>query len=703
MEPCQLEAESAAMTERRPRFRAGVDTGGTFTDVVLYDVDTGDARAWKLPSTPGDPSEAIFGGLEAIADRLGASLTDVMELRHGTTVGTNALIQEKIAKTGLVTTKGFRDVIEIRRQQRPDTYDLSVPKPSPIASREMRYEVTERTTANGDVQQATDLEELDAVISCLREDKVEAVAICYLHSYANPANEKATHERLVGALPNVFVCSSSALAPEFREYPRMATTLVNAALGPVLEKYLVNLNTRAMRAGMPPRVWVMHSNGGVMSSASAAKAPARTISSGPSAGVVAASAISGRLGLQNAVTFDMGGTSTDVCLIVDGQALMVSEKVVEGNPIRLPTYDVQSVGGGGGSLARVDEGGFLRVGPESAGADPGPACYLRGGSLPTVTDANVVLGRLSSDRVLGGTMPIDADAAYRAIEGLGEARGLDTTEAAAAVITVVNSEMVRAVRLQTIERGFDPREFALVAFGGAGPLHAVEVAQEVGFRRVVIPSAPGLLCALGLLVADLRADFGRTRPVLVESEDALETVSVVFADLEREARAWLRDESPTAGTGNVARSVDMRFEGQSYEINVPVQTGETGVDWVTQTSEYFRGIYERRYGQRLRLPTEIVTFRVQATVRTGEQDLTEIRGLAPETEDPREQPRAASRRVYFAGAGWVDTKLISRDSLKSGDAIQGPAIIYQTDTTTLVPPGIEGVVVEGRHLVIAID
>ena len=525
----------------------GVDVGGTFTDFALVRLTDGMTRFLKTPSTPDDPSRAIAAGIPELMDEANAGAADVRYFGHGTTVATNALITDDTAVTGLITTEGFRDILEIRRQRQPHNYDIRMPKPAPLVPRHLRREVEERTYLYGPSDVPPDLGALDEILDDFRAEGVEAVAICFLHSYHNPAHEAAVAAAVRDRFPSAFTCASHEVVAEFREYERTTTTVLNASLGPVVSRYLERLGERARAMGIAPPM-ILQSHGGVASLREAGAMAGRCLMSGPAAGVTGAGFLAGTAGSADVITFDVGGTSTDVCLIEGNQPLIAKEREVKGHPVRFPMVDVHSVGAGGGSIARVDPGGFVHVGPRSAGAIPGPACYDRRGTEPTVTDANVVLGRLCADTLLGGRMTIRRELAHRAIaDKVAAPMGLGVEEAAQAVLTILNENLVQAIRVISVERGFDPRHFTLVAFGGAGPLLASALARELGMTRIMVPPGPGLLCALGLLVADVRSDFSLTRIANLEATGGA-GINAAFAELEHGARGWFdREEVEPTG------------------------------------------------------------------------------------------------------------------------------------------------------------
>ncbi|MCY4468878.1 MAG: hydantoinase/oxoprolinase family protein, partial [Thiotrichales bacterium] len=485
------------------RYALGIDVGGTHTDIELVAIEDDPSFRHKIASTPEDPARAVTDGTREILALSRIAPEQIVYFAHGTTVATNALVQGRTASTALVTTGGFRDVLEIRRQRQPHLYNLRVEKPAPPVPRNLRYEIGERHYLFGRDGVEPDPCEVETLAAALAAAGVEAVAVCFLHSYDDSAHERSVGTQLREALPGVFVCLSSDVAPEPHEYERTSTTAINACLGPVMSGYLARITTGARGNGLDVEPTILQSNGGVASANDAANLPARVLASGPAAGVMGALAVANAVGLSDVITFDVGGTTADVCLVERGTPLVASEREVAGYPIRFPMIDVHSVGAGGGSIAWIDSGGFMHIGPRSAGAAPGPAAYGRGGELPTVTDACLVLGHLSRHGLLAGRLPLDIDAARRAIESrIAEPLSTPVEDAAAGMLTLLNENMVQAVRVISVERGFDPRCFALVAFGGAGPMLAGALARELAIGTVLIPPSPGLLCAQGLLAAD---------------------------------------------------------------------------------------------------------------------------------------------------------------------------------------------------------
>ena len=538
-------------------YKIGVDVGGTFTDVCMFDQDTGKVFVYKLPSTPADPSEAIGKGVKDILDLYDVSPADVSAMVHGTTVATNATLERKGARTAIITTKGFRDLIELARQTRASLYDVQVEKPVPIIYRNMRREVDERIMADGSVFKALDVSEVEKLVEELKAENVEAYAVCLLHSYINPVHEKKIKEIILEKDPGAYVSISSEVLPEIREYERMTTTALNSYIGPKVGIYAKLFKKRVKDMGMDLTPYINQSNGGLMSIETTFDNPIRTALSGPAAGVSGANYIAKLIGVKNLITFDMGGTSTDVSLIENNQPRLTTAKAIAEFPVKVPMTDVTAVGAGGGSIAWIDNGGMMKVGPESAGAVPGPVSYMRGGQLPTVTDANVVLHRLNPEVILGGRMKIDEEGARKAIEEkLAGPLGMSVLDAARGIVTVVNSNMARAIRVVSVERGYDPREFVLMAFGGAGALHAVNVAKDMGVHKVLIPSNPGILCAVGLLVSDIRSDYVKTSISNFVPEN-IARMNANFKELTDKGDAWLNAEKISEERKVIIRHADM--------------------------------------------------------------------------------------------------------------------------------------------------
>ncbi|MFQ5840458.1 MAG: hydantoinase/oxoprolinase family protein [Candidatus Methylomirabilales bacterium] len=678
-------------------YRLGIDVGGTFTDVALLHEESGFLVVGKVPSTPQDPSEGILNGISRVLADAGVSPSQVGYLAHGTTVATNTLLQRKGAKTGLVTTRGFRDLLEIARQRRPSLYDLHVPKPAPLVPRPLRKEVAERVMADGTVRLPLDRAEVDDAIRALAGEGIEALAICFLYSYLHLDHERQVLERARRLLPRVYCSASHEVLPEFREYERLSTTVSNAYLGPTMAGYIRAFRRRVGELGFPSAPYINQSNGGTIGIDEAARSPVKTLLSGPSAGVAGAAWLAVKVGVPSVVTFDMGGTSTDVSFVRDGVPTLAFEREVAGIPIRIPALDIHTIGAGGGSIAWRDSGGALMVGPQSAGADPGPACYGRGGMAPTVTDANLLLGRLNPMGLLGGQMPLDLAKAGSAVTGLGVALGLSPEETARGILRVVNANMARALRVVTVQRGVDPTRLTLLPFGGAGPLHAGALARELGIPTILVPPGPGILCALGLLVEEHRADSVRTWVGKLDTR-ILDPVDRGFDELEGTATDWLDREGVPPEHRQLSRWLDLRYEGQNYELLVPVPDEVWARGSVEPLRRRFLQAHEETYGFAAEdEPIQVVNLRLVA------------RGLPDPPELPREKPGGPDssaaligrRRVDFAEVGGLlDTAVYDRARLAAGNRLSGPAVIEQFDSTTLLYPGQEAMVDELGFLLI---
>jgi N-methylhydantoinase A len=684
------------------RWRVGVDSGGTFTDICLFDETDGRVEIWKVASTPDDPSRGIAGGVEEALRRAGANGgmrpgASIAYFGHGTTVATNALIEQRGVKTGLVTTAGFRDLLEIRRQKRPDLYDFFADKPPTLVPRDLRIEVAERVRHTGEIETPLDEAAVRAAAQRLRAAGVGAVAVAFLYSFVKPQHEDAAKRILQEELPEAFICLSHEIAPEFREFERLSTAVVNAYLGPVMKRYIDRLGGRLADLGMTAAPHMTQSNGGVIGFAAAAAMPVRTVLSGPSTGVVGAQAVGKAAGFSDLITFDMGGTSTDVALLKDGEARLASEATVHGYPLKAPMLDIHTVGAGGGSIAYVDAGGLLKVGPRSAGADPGPVCYDRGNVEPTVTDANIVLQTLNPTHLLGGRMAVRQDLARAAIDTLARQLGLSAMQTAQGIVSVVTANMARAIRVISVQRGHDPRDYTLVAFGGAGPLHAARLARELDIARILVPRSPGILCAMGLLLTDLRADFAVTRLLPLAAQVAGD-VEAAFAALDARAAAWFAQEHIGADARRTVRTVDMRYAGQNYELPVPLPAGPIDARTLDLLAQGFAAAHQRMYGFVAEdEPVQLVTFRIEATGRVAKATLArEKMSGADATGAIRER-----RDVWIAEAeGNVPCPVYARDRLKAGNRLAGPAIVEQMDATTLVLPGMSARVDEYLNLIL---
>ena len=680
-------------------WRIGVDSGGTFTDVCLFNDETGHVEVWKVSSTPDDPSRGIAQGVREGVAQVDAAPAEVGYFGHGTTVATNALIQHRGVPTALITTAGFRDLLEIGRQKRPDLYDLQADKEPVLVSRDLRLEVPERVRHDGTVETALDEDALRRIARQLRETGVKSVAVCFLYGFMRPEHEITARRILAEEFPDAFACASHEVAPEFREYERMSTAVVNAYLGPVMQGYIERLGGRLADLGVTATPHLTQSNGGVIGFEQAARLPVRTILSGPSTGVVAAQEIGRLVGIDNLITFDMGGTSSDVALLAGGVCRLASEAVVHGYPIKAPMLDIHTVGAGGGSIAYVDGGGLLKVGPRSAGADPGPVCYDRGNDEPTVTDANVVLQTLNPTHLLGGRMTVRQDLARAAIGRVADRLGMDAMATAQGIISVVTANMARAIRVISVQRGHDPRDYTLVAFGGAGPLHAARLARELDIGRILVPRNPGILCATGLLLTDLRADFASTR-LLTLSAAALPQIEAAFRTLRERAEAWFVEEAVPPEARRVARTVDMRYAGQNYELSVPLPDGPVTMAILDALAEGFAAAHERMYGFIAEGETvQLVTYRVEAT---GVVPKAAFRA-APDAGPDASAAVVGRRDVWLPEAGgFVSCPVYDREKLRPGNRIDGPAIVEQMDATTVVLPDMTAYVEPYLNLVLEV-
>lgn len=670
-------------------WRIGVDSGGTFTDVCLFDDTSGEVTIWKVSSTPDDPSRGITQGVAEGLEQVSASAETISFLGHGTTVATNALIQGRGVKTGLITTDGFRDLLEIGRQKRPDLYDLQADKPETLVTRDLRLGVAERVRADGSVEEALDEGAFREAVRELKAHGVKSVAVSFLYSFLNDAHERRAAKIIAEEFPDAFTAISSDIAPEFREYERLSTTVVNAYLGPVMQGYVRALKKKLTDLGLKVAPQLTQSNGGVIAFDTAAEMPVRTVLSGPSTGVVAAQAIGRMTGIDNLITFDMGGTSSDVALLSGGECRMVNEAVVHGYPLKVPMLDIHTVGAGGGSIAYVDNGGLLKVGPRSAGANPGPACYGLGNDEPTVTDANVVLQTQNPEYLLNGRMKIDRTLSVAAIQKLADRLGMEMLETANGILDIVVANMAKAIRVISVQRGHDPRDYTLVAFGGAGPVQAARLARELGMGRVLIPRTPGVLCALGLLMTDLRSDFSATSLMRLDQATP-EQVQAIFDDLRARARAWFEAEGIAHPARVLNLAVDVRYAGQNYEIAVALPDGPVDAATFDTIREGFLAAHRQLYGFVAEgEPMQLVTFRAAASGLVQKADFVP----QPLEGDDARAAVTGSRPVWMLEArDFVETTLYDRALLKPGNVVRGPAIIDQMDSTSVVPPGMAATV-----------
>src|SRR6266446_868455 len=662
-------------------YRIGIDVGGTFTDLVAID-PAGVTTLAKVPSTPEDPSLGVLDGLTQLAESLGldraALLGETDRIVHGTTVATNALLEHKGARLGLLTTEGHRDIVEMREGLKDDRYNLRMPPPEQLVPRRLRLPVRERIRADGRIETPLDPQSLEMAIAVLQRERVESVAVCYLHAWRDPRHELATREALAHVLPDLYVSLSSEVLPQIKEFERVSTTLVNAYVGPVLSRYLARLEARLGDAGYLGPTLIIQSHGGVAPIAEAGRLAAGAVLSGP-AGGVAGSVYAARLqGEQNLIPFDMGGTSTDICLVVDGAAALVMDRRIGGHRIALNSLDIASIGAGGGSIARVDQGGILHVGPDSAGAVPGPACYGQGGEEATVTDANLVLGYLDPANFLGGSRRLDRAAAERAVDRVAAALGIERLAAARGIHRIINTTMAEGVRLVSVRRGVDPHRFALFAFGGAAGLHATDIAHQLGLGRVVVPRIAAVLSAWGMLATDLRFEISRTH---IGDARALNGAAVKHLFEEMEAEGLRRLRASFEGPVRSARAVDMRYGEQVFEITVPLDE----VDWsaadpLPQIVELFHRRHEALYTYAMP-DQESVLVNARVAVSGILEDLPQ----EPELPPAPPAPPAGERRIYLAD--WVAAPVYRFDALAPAQHVVGPGIIESATTTVLLRPG----------------
>jgi len=666
----------------------GVDIGGTFTDIVALDRE-GRLVLTKVPTTPKDLLEGIGVAVRRVLAKAGAPPSSVERFIHGTTIATNAVLERKGAVTAVLTTEGFEDVLELGRQKRARMYDLDMDPETPafVAPRRRRIGIRERLSARGAVLIPLDEEQVRAAVRALQREGVQALAVCYLFSFVNPGHERRTREICLEAAPEISVSLSSEVDPTFREYERLCVTAFDAYLGPVVKRYLAGLSEALRTLGVAAPALVMRSRGGIVSAELAAQQPVTLFLSGPAGGVIGARLAAERSELYDFVSLDMGGTSNDVAVVRGGEPLIASEGFIGPYPVRTPMVDVNTIGAGGGSIAWIDGAGGLRVGPVSAGADPGPACYARGGDQATVTDANLLLGYLNPQRFAGGLMSLDVGAAERAVGAIAGRLGLDPIAAAAGIHRVINARMADQIRLVTIKRGYDPRQFALVALGGAGPVHGVPLAEEMGMAEVLVPETPGVLAAVGLLAAAIEHHHARTLPGPAERVD-LDAVTRCLAELDAAGRARMRDEGVPPAAVEVAYAADMRYVGQAYELEVPLAT-PFRAEQVREAVRGFHAAHERVYGYaRAQQPVEFVNFRVVHRYPLPPPALRPAAGAGGAASDAR----TGERRAYFASAGFVATAIYDRARLPLGARVEGPAILEQADTTTVIPPGHAAVV-----------
>lgn len=667
--------------------RIGTDVGGTFTDFVVLNEESGELYGYKHLSTR-PPDRGLLDGLQELAQLFSFSLTEIQDLLHGSTVATNALLEKRLARTALLTTEGFRDILEIGRQDRPKIYDWNADRPEPLVPRTLRFGIPERLDSQGNILKRLDLNVVAQIAEQLRHAQIESVAVCYLFSYLNPEHERQTGQ-LLRSILKIPVTLSSELLPEHREYERTATTVLNAALRPMIEAYLSQLATELHQLGIRADLQIMQSNGGLTTAQQAGERAVQMLLSGPAAGVAGACYAATQAGCTNVITLDMGGTSTDVSLVRDGRIAWRPEGLIAGRPVRLPIVDIQSIGAGGGSMAWLDTGGLLRVGPQSAGADPGPACYGKS-ELPTVTDAQLVLGRLDPAVPLGG-QPLERARAQAAIgEKIARPLRLSLEEAAVGVLEIADAQMERAIRLITVERGLDPRDFTLLVFGGAGPLHGASLARRLKIKKIIVPRLSGLLSAFGLLISEPIQDLVQTFVHPLESLQASE-IERLFLQLQRKAHERLHG----CARIDYGRSIDLRYRGQSYELNIELdRSRESSVhEWATLFHQRHAQLYGYALPER---SVEVVALRVRAVGRRTFPD------LSYQSEPSSVLVSCRERSVYFAEYGWLKSAVYAREALAPESEVHGPALILGRESTVLVEPKQRAFVDQWGNLLIEV-
>ena len=683
-----------------PKFKIGIDVGGTFTDLVAFDEKAGEIFFLKVPSTPFDPSKGV---IDALKDLMKKREPEVSLFVHASTIGTNLFLGQlglKIPKGAVITTEGFKDILEIGRQKRPELYNPFFERPRPLIERHLRFGIKERINFKGEVLKPIDEQEIKSVAQKIKQEKVETIAIVFLHAYINPEHEKKAKEILKQQLPGMVIMISSEIDPEYREYERMSTTVINSLLVPVVSTYLRKIKNRLKELKVKAPLYIMQSNGGLATFEVASQIPVATIESGPATGVIASAYWSKMLGIENILSFDMGGTTAKAGVVVKGIPQMINEYEVGGNvhsgrilkgsgyPIRYPFIDLAEVSGGGGTIAWIDHGNALRVGPLSAGADPGPACYGKGGENPTVTDANLILGRLNPVGISGGKIKVFSELAEKSIrKKIAEPLGISIVQAAYGIIEIVNTHMIRALRLVSVERGYDPRDFVILAFGGAGPMHAAFLAEGLGVKNIVIPPNPGVFSALGLMLADFRHDFVRNimKPA---SEINTELLEKIFGEIEKKAKKILQKEGFSPNHIVMERNLELRYLGQSYELIVPFHKNFKVI------LQLFHQKYQKMYSYSMPdEPVEVVNIHLIAYGLIRKPKFRKIPFTSSSSDALIDK-----KMVFFKGNAWIETPIYSRDALLPGHKINGPAIIEQSDATTVIPPGWNAVVDEFLNL-----
>lgn len=663
-------------------YRIGIDTGGTFTDVSLIEENTGKSYITKVPSTPDNPSLAVLNGIKQITAEIGIENEEISFFIHGTTVATNAMLEQKGAKTALLTTKGFKDVLQIGRQTRPKLYDFQARNTKPLVDRNIRIELDERVDVTGNIIKDIDENEVKTIAKKIKAENIESLAICFINSYVNPENEKKVKEILTEIIPEVSITLSYEVLPEFKEYERTSTTVANAYVLPKMKNYLAYLRKEISDMKINSDLYVMQSNGGVINAETAIDIPVRTMLSGPAGGVLSGAMVAKNTQHKNIITIDMGGTSLDTALIENEVPQFTTLSEIDGKPIKVPMIEMHTIGSGGGSIAWIDTGGALKVGPHSAGANPGPVCYGNGGQEPTVSDANAILGRLNPKEILGGRMKLDVESAREIMyKKIAEPLGVTVEEAAEGILKVINANMVRGIRVISVEKGHDPRDFSLMAFGGAGPLHAVDIAKDLNSKNVIIPPNPGIECAKGMLTADVRHDFVQTYTKRISITDIKE-VNIILDGLVKEAKHELGKEGFTDKTIDLQAALDLRYMNQAYEIPVEIKEANLTSNDLQNAEKDFHKLHEKVYGfSRKDEELELINIRLIAKGL-----IKEIKTKRDDEQNNTSLTEIDNRKIYFDGS-FYNTPIYSRESLKSESIVSGPAVIEQLDSTIIIHPG----------------
>ena len=679
-------------------FRLSVDVGGTFTDVVLFNTESKEIFTTKISSTPKDQSVGLISGIEKIAKKVGLnSYKEISSFIHGTTVATNALLERKGVKTALITTEGCRDVFEIGTQRRPHLYDFWAKRPKPFIPRYLVFEVPERVLFDGKIEKDLDERKVKKIIEKLKEYDVESIAICFLHSYKNPVNELKMKKLILKEMPNIYISTSCEIIPEIREYERTCTTAVNAYLMQKVQNYINNLVRKKESIGIKPKIHIMQSNGGIMSADVAAKRSVHTVFSGPAGGVIASVYISKLIGEPNLISLDMGGTSTDIVLIENSKVKLTTNGEIGTFPIKVPMIEMHTIGTGGGSIAWVDAGGVLKVGPESAGADPGPACYGLGSKRPTVTDANLILGRLNPKNFLGGEKPIYVEKSKSAIEkNIASKINLSIIESASGILDVVNSNICGGVKVISTQKGYDLREFSLVAFGGAGPMHATELAKSLGMEKTIIPLCPGNFSAIGCMFAEIRYDYVRTLVKSI-SDVNIEEYNKLYSEMKNEAIGHLHNEGYSKEEIIFNGTVDMRYSSQAWELSVDVPVELFSEKDFEKIGKDFEKLHKRTYGYALE-DEDIVFFNLRLSA-IGITPKLEIEPEVLQNKKPKDAALKSCREVFFDGQ-YRKFSIYDREKLLPGNELVGPAIIEEYASSTVIPPGSNVNIDEYKNIVI---